>query len=440
MEKELDVLNTTDNTEEVTTEDVVTEEVTTEEVVAEEVATEDVVTEEVATEDVVTEEEVATEEEVVEEEVVPVEKTPMSKNAKLGIAAGVAVVAIAAAAMSMSGGGSSTGSTVEVSGYKGIEVESIEEIVVDDDYVNEYIEYVLSSSTALEAVDRAAVEGDVVNIDYVGTLDDVEFDGGTAEGYDLQLGSGSFIEGFEEQLIGAEAGEDVTVEVTFPEEYYSEDLAGQDVVFAVTVNAVQETITPELTDDVVVTLSYESTTVEEYLTEVRLMLEEDAVLAYEEGMKSQVWTTFIDSIVMDESDYPAAEIAVIEQKIIDSVEAQAVAYGMELSEFVASAGMDDAAFDEYVVESAKQEYLMQGAVLFVAQAEGLGLSQEEMDAEIYTLVTQAGFMDVAAANEAGYTTEDLELNVLTEIVVTWLTDNATVVEADTATLTEEIAE
>lgn len=387
------------------------------------------------TEVVETVEAVETEETVETVEVpVTVEKKAMSKNVKLGIAAGVAVVVIAAGVMMTS----SNNSGIVIEGYKGIEVEGIESIEVDEAYINDYIDYVLQSSTVTEPVDRAAKDGDVVNIDYVGTLDGVEFEGGTAEAYDLMLGSGTFIEGFEEQLIGAEAGDKVTVKTTFPEDYNSEELAGQDTVFAVTVNEVKESVVPELTDELVVTLSYESTTVEEYMEEVKAMLEQDAVSAEIEGMKSQVWTTFIDSITIE--NYPEKEVAAIEEKIIASVESQAVAYGMEMSEFIASAGMDDAAFDEYVVESAKQEYLMQQAVYYVAKAEGLTLSQEDMDAEVELLVTQAGFADIAAANEAGYTVEDLELNVLTEVVVTWLTENATIVEPASEETLEEVAE
>lgn len=352
-------------------------------------------------------------------------KIKLSKNTIIGIAAGVAVVAVVGVAATMFTGDS--GSTLTLEGYKGIEVEEIESITVDDDYIAEYIEYVLSESTMLESVDREAGEGDFVNIDYVGSVDGVEFEGGTAEGYDLQLGSGTFIEGFEEQLLEAKAGDEVLVEVTFPTEYGNEDLAGQEAEFAVVVNEVKELAIPELTDEFVTTVSYESTTVEEYMEEVRYMLTMDAESARIEGMKSAVWTVFIDNAVVD--TYPEKEIAAIKEKIEASVAAQADQYGMGLEDFVAGAGMDMDAFEVYLEDSAKQEYLMQEAVLFVANAEGLQLTEDEYDAEINTLITQAGYADIESVIESGYTVEDLRLNVLTEIVVTWLTENATWVPA-----------
>jgi trigger factor len=140
---------------------------------------------------------------------------------------------------------------ITLADYKNISIPE-DEVAATDEEVDEDInstleeyEYV-SDDTSLEVAD-----GDVVNIDYVGTVDGEEFDGGSSdgEGYDLTIGSGTFVDDFEEQLIGAHPGDEVTVEVTFPDDYTSEDLAGKDAVFAVTINGI--TVTPELTDDFV---------------------------------------------------------------------------------------------------------------------------------------------------------------------------------------------
>src|SRR3954452_19482055 len=132
--------------------------------------------------------------------------------------------------------------------YKGLEVGRADP-EVPDDIVDREIERIRESSGRLEQVDRAAAEGDSVVMDFEGFLDGKAFEGGAATDYRLELGSGSLIEGFEEQLAGAKAGEERKVEVTFPDDYQAEQLAGKDAVFTVKVKEVREKILPELDDD-----------------------------------------------------------------------------------------------------------------------------------------------------------------------------------------------
>lgn len=133
--------------------------------------------------------------------------------------------------------------------YAGITIDASLGEVSDQD-ISDYINSnVLSSfATTNQVTDRAAAMGDTVNIDYVGSIDGVEFDGGSAQGYNLELGSGSFIDDFEDQIAGHTPGETFDVTVTFPENYSSADLAGKDAVFSTTLNYINETVTPELTD------------------------------------------------------------------------------------------------------------------------------------------------------------------------------------------------
>ena len=125
---------------------------------------------------------------------------------------------------------------------------SLAEVTDQDitDYINQNI--LSSFATTNQVTDRAAQDGDTVNIDYVGTIDGVAFDGGSDQGYDLELGSGTFIDGFEEQIVGHTPGETFDVNVTFPENYGSADLAGKAAVFSTTLNYISETVTPEVTD------------------------------------------------------------------------------------------------------------------------------------------------------------------------------------------------
>ncbi len=151
---------------------------------------------------------------------------------------------------------------IDVIDYKNL-VVPLSEVEFTDEQVDERINSIVESNKVLNSDESLVVaDGDEVNIDYVGKIDGVEFDGGSAEGYDLTIGSGSFIDGFEEQLIGEKIGTTVDINVTFPEDY-SEDLAGKDAVFTVTLNGIEQT--PEFTDEFVAeNLSEYASTAEEY--------------------------------------------------------------------------------------------------------------------------------------------------------------------------------
>ncbi len=151
---------------------------------------------------------------------------------------------------------------VKLGEYKGAEIEPLEVEITDKD-VEERLEWMQKQNARLVTVEDApAEEGDTVNIDYKGFVDDEPFIGGEDHGYDLKLGSNSFIPGFEDQLVGAKAGEEVEVKVTFPEVYHADNLAGKDAVFKVTVNEVKREELPELNDDFAQDVS-ESDTMEE---------------------------------------------------------------------------------------------------------------------------------------------------------------------------------
>ena len=137
-----------------------------------------------------------------------------------------------------------------------------------------------AAATEQDVTDRAAQSGDWVNIDYTGTMDGTAFDGGSATGYDLELGSGSFIgangdyQGFEDQIVGHNTGEEFDITVQFPENYQSSDLAGKPANFHIVLNKIYQKVTPELTDEWVVNNSESSKTVDEYKEEVKNSLQE----------------------------------------------------------------------------------------------------------------------------------------------------------------------
>lgn len=164
---------------------------------------------------------------------------------------------------------------VELKQYKGIEIEKIEYNVTDEDVDNEIKKIQEKNSRIIEVTDRAVKEGDTLTIDYAGFTGDVQFEGGTAQNQTLVIGSKSFIPGFEEQLIGKNIGEECEINVTFPEEYHSEELKGKDATFKVTIHEIKEKELPVLDDEFAKDVS-EFDTLEELRADARKKLEEEA--------------------------------------------------------------------------------------------------------------------------------------------------------------------
>lgn len=204
------------------------------------------------------------------------------------------------------------------------------------DYINENI--MVNYTETQEVTDRAAADGDTVNIDYVGTVDGVEFDGGSAEGYDLTLGSGTFIDGFEEQIVGHTPGESFDVTVTFPEDYRATDLAGKEAVFATTLNYISESVTPELTDDFVKENLNESLgldsveTLNTYISDMLLFSQQT----------NELYSQLSEKLTA-EGEVPAELTKYFEDYYLSSPYLYAQMYGVSLDEFMQVNGYDSAA-------------------------------------------------------------------------------------------------
>ena len=204
------------------------------------------------------------------------------------------------------------------------------------DYINENI--MVNYTETQEVTDRAAADGDTVNIDYVGTVDGVEFDGGSAEGYDLTLGSGTFIDGFEEQIVGHTPGESFDVTVTFPEDYRATDLAGKEAVFATTLNYISESVTPELTDDFVKENLNESLgldsveTLNTYISDMLLFSQQT----------NELYSQLSEKLTV-EGEVPAELTKYFEDYYLSSPYLYAQMYGVSLDEFMQANGYDSAA-------------------------------------------------------------------------------------------------
>ena len=320
---------------------------------------------------------------------------------------------------------------VTVGDYIGIDVERVDPDPVTDEDVQTEITSVLESKISWEEVDRPAENGDKVNIDYEGKIDGETFDGGSAQGYDLTLGDGVFIEGFEEGLVGANKGETKELNLTFPDPYVNnEELSGKPVVFTVKVNSISEEVVPELNDDFVKSLNEDYKTVDEYEAAVRKDLEDQAAETAKQAMMSSAWTT-----VMDNSEvikYPEEEVAKKQQEMKDYYEQYAESYGMTWEDFISMTGMTEEQFEEesktYAEESVKEEMIM----YTIVRNENISVTEKVYEEEAQKYVDSLGYESIEALEEA-YDKDTIITSILWNQVFEFLLDNANIVEPGAAT-------
>ena len=265
--------------------------------------------------------------------------------------------------------------------YKGVEVEKVDE-TVNEDVVNAKLDEMREKGSRLVSVEREIANGDTANIDFEGFDGEVAFEGGKGENYDLVIGSGSFIPGFEDQLVGKKAGEEVEVNVTFPEEYHAENLAGKPVVFKVKVNDVKVKELPELNDEFAADTT-EFNTLEELRADVRAKAEADA----KEAAKNELRNRVIEKVVANtEVEVPEAMIKhEIENQMMElNYQLQYQGFGME--QFLKMTGKTMEEFKAEFAASRREEALRNVKTSLVieaiAKAEGVEVNEEEVNAEV----------------------------------------------------------
>ncbi len=303
---------------------------------------------------------------------------------------------------------------VELGEYKGIAYTPASTEVSDEE-VNAEMQALADANPIINEVDRAAAEGDVVNIDYVGMKDGVAFDGGTASGFDLTLGSGDFIAGFEEGLIGTVKGQEVSLNLTFPEEYFNKDVAGQEVVFDVTVNAVKESVPVEL-DDHFVAKYTDYKTVEEFRRATRENLEQYAADSAEEQKKSDVFQK-----VMENAKVTVSEETI--QKYFDEqwkvYEEQAAAFGIDMEKLAGFYYMDLEAFKEQIKEVAGAAAKQNAVLKAIAEAEKITIQEEDRE----KAAEDFGYESVEAMVESAGQ-DAVDNYIISEKVIEFLADQA----------------
>jgi trigger factor len=257
--------------------------------------------------------------------------------------------------------------------YRGLEVGRAEP-EVPDDIVDREVERIRESFAKLEPVERAAAEGDALLIDFEGTLEGKAFEGGAATDYLLELGSGRLIEGFEEQLAGADAGEERTVKVTFPEDYQAGKLAGKDATFAVRVKEVREKVLPELDDDFASEAS-EFDTLEELRGDIEARLSEAVGQRIEQDFRVAAIDAAVEAAAMELPEELAAARAA---ERLERLERQLAARGMDPAAYFQMQGKTREEVLEESRPDAERELKREAVLAAIAEAEGIEVSEEEM--------------------------------------------------------------
>lgn len=266
---------------------------------------------------------------------------------------------------------------VTLGDYTGLTYTSVEIAVTQDDLDLEIETILASEINTVEITDRAVQNGDTANIDYKGTKDGVAFDGGTAAGYDLEIGSGSFIPGFEEGLVGVKTGETVDLNLSFPENYGSAELAGADVVFEVTVNKITTEQYPELTDAFVQEIS-EFNTVAEYkkALEEKILLEKEDAAFYANKIEMLGQAVANATVIK----YPQSMVDEFVTGMTAEYESYANMMGTDLDTFLTSYyGMDLESFTAAANSMAQDTVAEQLVMIAIAKAEGLEVSEDNYD-------------------------------------------------------------
>ena len=321
-------------------------------------------------------------------------------------------------------------SCVALNEYKGMAV-TLEKPVVTDADVESYITSVLSNYGGKEEfaiMDRAVEEGDTVNINYSGKLDGVAFEGGTddsEEGTNLGIGSNSFFDGFEDGLIGVMPGETVDLNLTFPENYQSVELAGKETVFTVTVNGIAPTVA-DLTDEMAVALNEETATVDAYKQSVLEMLTEEAQANFDSSYDTSVEDALIQKM-MDECTFkelPEEVVTKYKNTIVNNMTQTAAMYQMDLDSYVAAAYGSYEEFENMMTiwaeNSAKQAIAFQA----IANKENLNVDDGRLAEELETYAQSYGY---ESADELGEDmAEDYREYLMFMDVLDFLRENAQV--------------
>lgn len=275
---------------------------------------------------------------------------------------------------------------IEIKDYEGIEIEKISGEVTEEDIKRE-LENVQKEQARLETItDRTSEKDDTVIIDFEGTVDGEKFDGGTGENFELKLGSGQFIPGFEDQLIGKNSGDEVKVEVRFPDEYGAKDLAGKDAVFMTKIHEIKKEVLPEIDDELASDVS-DFETLEEYKKDISSKLQKQIDERNEIRMKDAMLETILEK---NDFDVPNIMISDETDRIIREMEQQLGYQGLDLDTYIGYLGKSRNDLRSEAREDAKKRVGTRIIIQNIIRQENIEASQDDIDKEIEEFAKQYG--------------------------------------------------
>ncbi|MDT3911779.1 trigger factor [Staphylococcus aureus] len=313
---------------------------------------------------------------------------------------------------------------VKLGDYKGLEIEK-QETELSDDELQEAIDHSLGHLAEMVVKEDGVVEnGDTVNIDFSGSVDGEEFEGGQAEGYDLEIGSGSFIPGFEEQLEGMKVDEEKDVVVTFPEEYHAEELAGKEATFKTKVNEIKFKEVPELTDEIANELDAEANTVDEYKENLCKRLAEQKATDAENVEKEEAITKATDNTTID---IPEAMVNTELDRMVSEFAQRIQQQGLDLQTYFQISGQDETQLREQMKDDAEQRVKTNLTLTAIAEAEKIEATDEDIDKELEKMSKQFNISVEDIKNTLG-NTDIIKNDVRIQKVIDLLRGNAKFVE------------
>ena len=323
---------------------------------------------------------------------------------------------------------------VELGEYKGIEVEKETVKVLQAD-VKAELNRMAQRNARTETVERKAKKNDTVDIDFEGFVDGVPFEGGKAEHHELTLGSGAFIPGFEDQLIGCKAGDEKDVVVTFPEEYHAKELAGKEATFKCKVHNVEETILPEIDDEFAKDVSDTCETLDDLKKEITERLKAERQEAADNAFEEKVLDAVIDGM---KADIPAAMIDAQVDTIVQDFGYRLQMQGMGLEQYLKMTGTEMGAFRAMFKDQAERQVKTRLALQKVVELEGITVSDTELEEE-YAKMAEQYKMEVEKV-KAIVSKEALEGDLKISNALEFIKKNAKVKKAAKKKATEETTE
>jgi len=270
---------------------------------------------------------------------------------------------------------------VKLGEYKGVKIEMIDREVTEEDVMAEINRERENNARNISVEDRPVKDGDMTVIDFEGFVDDVAFEGGKGENYPLTIGSGAFIPGFEEQLVGAEIGKEVEVKVTFPEDYQAENLQGKEAVFKCTVKEIKEKELPELDDEFASEIS-EFDTLEEYKEDVKKNLAEKK----EKDAKTARENEAVDvAVKASEMEIPDAMLETQQRQMVDEFAQRITMQGLSMEQYMQFTGANYQQLIDQVKPQAEERIKSRLVLEAIAKAENIVASEEDFEEEMKTM-------------------------------------------------------